>query len=147
MRGEDPINPADPDLPPRLREAIARLYDVPVRVPPEVDERVLSAARAGYARRSRSWRVVRWIGGAAAAAAVVALAVRMTVHSSTGPNPARPQVARVGDVNGDGKVDILDSFVVARRLADKQPVQPTWDVNGDGVVDQKDVDFIAHMAV
>ena len=90
--------------------------------------------------------MTRWIGAAAAAAAVVALAVRVA-HSPGPTGSPRPQLARLADVNHDGRVDILDAYLVARRIADKQPLDPAWDINGDGVVDQKDVDLIANMAV
>ncbi len=65
------------------------------------------------------------------------------VHPSQPSNP----VALVGDVNGDGKVDILDAYLVARAIATHASLNPAWDVNRDGVVDQKDVDWIANTSV
>ena len=53
-------------------------------------------------------------------------------------------------MDGNGRIDILDAFTVARALADKGrtgPLPAAWDVNGDGVVDQKDVDWLANAAV
>jgi hypothetical protein len=51
------------------------------------------------------------------------------------------------DLNGDGKVDILDAFMLARKLQDAHVSDPHLDVNGDGVFDQRDVEAIASHAV
>ena len=103
---------------------------------------ILSAARIRLSRRRRVVAIVRW-GFAAAAAALVVLVLRVNlVHA-----PSAPQVAQAGDINHDGRVDILDAYIVARGIAHHDPLPAQWDVNGDGVVDQKDVDFIANQAV
>lgn len=148
LEGEDPHG--DPQLPPKLREAIARLYEPTVEVPQRVDARVLAQARGSYARQRRRWLVARWAGAGLAAAAALALALHVFVaNPAPAPRPSGPpqQLARTGDINGDGRVNILDAYVVAYALARHQPLNPAWDVNGDGVIDQKDVDLIAHMAV
>jgi hypothetical protein len=141
----------DPQLPPELQDALARLHEQTVAVPRRVDARVLAQARLSYARQRRRWLAARWAGAALAAAAALALALHVFVaNPASGPHPtAAPphQLARLGDVNGDGHVNILDAYVVANALAHHQPLNPAWDVNGDGVIDQKDVDLIAHMAV
>ena len=87
-------------------------------------------------------RILRW--GSVAVAAMVLIAVARfnfmeKIHT--------PQVAIVGDINNDGRVDILDAFVVARGIAHHEQLPAAWDVNGDGVIDQKDVDLLAQMAV
>jgi hypothetical protein len=79
------------------------------------------------------------------------------------------------DIDHNGRVDILDAFLLARQIkaggqlggdrlvlpgvAPKAgspktdlsrfsgPVSPAWDFNGDGVIDQKDVDAVAMSAV
>ena len=51
------------------------------------------------------------------------------------------------DLTGDGKVDVLDAFFLARQIKNGGPLDLKWDVNGDGVVDQRDVDWIASKAV
>lgn len=131
------------DLAPRLKADLAALYGNSLRIPESMDRLIVSAARAGVARRRQSHRIVRWVGAAAAAAALV-IGLRIAlVHPSQAPNP----IALVGDVNGDGKVDILDAYVVARAIANHAPLNPAWDVNRDGVVDQKDVDWIANTSV
>src|ERR1051326_8657500 len=42
-----------------------------------------------------------------------------------------------------GKLDILDAFFMARKVADKEPLANEWDFNHDGIVDGKDVDVVA----
>jgi hypothetical protein len=79
----------------------------------------------------------------------VAAVVLITTRPHTPPQ-VTPHTALAGDINGDGRVDILDAYLVARTLADKSHTAPppaAWDVNRDGVVDQKDVDWIANAAV
>lgn len=51
------------------------------------------------------------------------------------------------DVNGDGAIDILDAFKLARTLEEKTPLAQGWDLNSDGVVNRADVDEAARMAV
>jgi hypothetical protein len=68
-------------------------------------------------------------------------------HVVVSPDPPNPNNATlVGDVNGDGKVDMRDVGEVA-RLFHAPPTDPLWnpkcDFNGDGKVDMKDVGLVA----
>jgi hypothetical protein len=139
----------DPQIPEKLRAAMVGLYDRPPGIPQRVDATILRDARAWYAGRRRWWLAARWAGAGLATAAALALAGRIYLaHPGTRPaaSPAR-QIARAGDIDGNGRVDIVDAYVVARAIAHHGPLERGWDVNGDGVVDQKDVDLIARMAV
>ncbi|MDB5171934.1 MAG: hypothetical protein JWN51_707 [Phycisphaerales bacterium] len=136
----------DDALPTRLRDDLLRLHAPAVPVPPRIDAAILSRAKADYARRLR-WRpVVRWTAVAASIAAIVAITftLRFMLH-----HPPSPQLARFapGDVDGNGRVDILDAYLLAKRMAAGAKTDPAWDVNGDGVVNQKDVEWIANRAV
>jgi len=55
-------------------------------------------------------------------------------------------VRLMGDVNGDGRVDLKDLALVARAFG-STPGSPNWnpaaDVNGDGVVNMKDIALVA----
>ncbi len=133
---------AEVELPAELRRAIADLDATPVAVPAHLDRMILSAARVRLARRKRAGHVLRW-GFAAAAAMALVVVGRFVLMEKAGT----AQVAVLGDANADGRVDILDAFVVARAIEHQEKLPPAWDVNGDGVVDQKDVDLIAQMAV
>lgn len=152
MGSHDPNPDAlDQDLPPRLREAIARLHGINIRVPSELDTAILTDAKRSFVRRRRAWMVIGrlTIGVAAAALVTIAMRVFMPAPSSHSPTAmAQPaKLYQLADVNHDGRVDILDAYFVARKIARHEPLDPAWDVNGDGVVDQKDVDLIATLAV
>ena len=58
------------------------------------------------------------------------------------PNPRLP-VDHPADVNGDGKVSILDMIQVVRSFGLLKPGGSTADVNGDEVVDIDDLIFVA----
>jgi hypothetical protein len=137
-----PTDPADDDLPPRLRDALARLDEPAVHVLPALDARILSRAKADYARRTRFRPALRWISAITAVAAAVAIAF---IVQATLLHPA-VHLAK-GDINGNGRIDMLDAYVLAKRVASGGKLDPAWDVNGDGMVDQKDVDWIASAAV
>jgi Dockerin type I domain len=139
----DPTSPDDADsaLPPRLHEALARL-DAPIDIPPTLDAEILSRAKADYARRLRFRLAARWVAAGASLAAAVAI---VFIVRATLLHPP-PPLAK-GDINGNGKVDMLDAYVLAKHLAAGDKIDPKWDMNGDGVVDQRDVDWIANHAV
>jgi hypothetical protein len=138
----------DPQLPASLRVAIRELHPA-VPTPPELDDRILGTARLTYHARQRRSGWVRGIAAGLAAAAAIAIAVRVFSPAAHSPPAAgqRPQLAQVADINHDGRVDILDAYTLARHLARHDALDHAWDINGDGVVDQKDVDLIAHLAV
>ena len=130
------------DLPPALADRLAGLYAPRIFVPPAADEQLLTGARSRFAavrRRRLVWqRVVPWT----AAAAVLLAAVLIYQPGAAGPAPPL-----AGDVDHNGRVDILDAFTVARHLETVAALQAQWDVTGDGAVDQRDVDAIAYLAV
>ena len=74
-----------------------------------------------------------------AAAAVLFLA--LSPKSIDGP---RETVAQ--NLDGNGRVDILDAFVMAREIRSGRG-QVIHDVNGDGQLDQADINEIAQRAV
>jgi hypothetical protein len=133
--------------PPALKGALSGMYGGTPAISREMDERILSAARDQRARRVRMRWVMRYaIGGIAAAAAVILIVINMQRDPGTQPG-GTPAVAIAEDLNRDGKLDILDAYLVAKSLANSEPLAKEWDVNGDGVVDAKDVDAVALAAV
>jgi len=132
----------DFELPPSLRDKIKAAHEVPP-VPPDLSARLLASAKASYALRLRRRRIVRWSALIGSAAAIIVLSLLLLIpnHSST------QHLAQIGDVNHDGRVDILDAYVVAKAISTGSKLDQAWDVNHDGVVDQKDVDWIAAAAV
>jgi hypothetical protein len=151
----------------RATEASLRGSAPPVGpVPPEIDKVILDAYRRAVppARKTvtfPAWR--RWaapaVGTAAAAALILALSGPVLKRTPSRDAVAPPQsaveelaadqgsVPAEGDINGDGTVDILDAFRLARVLQGPEGTSSRADLNRDGRVDFIDVDAVARRAV
>jgi hypothetical protein len=154
-----------------LAQALRGAYCGRVDVPAEVDDAMRARMHLPLARLRR--RRLLWLAVPAAAAATLAVALYFgsaTDRSTAGraPDARAPQVSlhvppadsaplqpaidagrhtRVEDVNGDGRVDIRDALVLARKLRAGGPLEGGWDLSGDGVVDRTDVERIAWLVV
>lgn len=142
---EHPNETSGPDLeaPSHLVRDMCALHGEGPQVPRRVDGAILGMARRRLARRRRPVRVLRWAAMGAAAAAVLVVAVTLTV------GPRREQAVAVAreDIDRSGTVDILDAFALARRIEAGPTPGREWDMNGDGAIDRKDVDVVAMAAV
>lgn len=158
------------EAPPKLVAALKQLPRESVFVPPTVDEALMKAARQHLGqpdkKRAKWFRLIPWTAATAGFAAAVLLAfphakdflgfgqsknaVRRGWKDAGGPGLASqsegPAFARE-DVNRDGAVDILDAFLIARKLQVAPSFDRKLDVNGDGVIDHRDIDAIAARAV
>ncbi len=106
-----PTNP-EPRIPDSLAGDLRSVYRSNLGVPASIDSAMLDLARRRPVRRRRvqPWVLVKWAG---VAAAVVAAFIVPTHLSRNSP---LPNVAlHSGDVNGDGLIDILDAFALARQ--------------------------------
>ena len=119
----------------KFSEDIKKLYKSSVMVPPEIDRAILDRATQKLSRPRKRFQLLRWLGPAAAAAAVIIFAV-VFMNQKTTP-----------DIDGNGRVDILDAFKLAKRIQTESKPSKKWDINGDGRVDSEDVDDIALVAV
>ena len=135
---------SDTDLhtqaPQALIDEIRALYGTRVPVPPEVDDAILAGVQRRFARRRRMARALRW--GLAGAAAAAVLLVAVTIWPGMRSLPAGRE-----DIDGNGQVNILDAFALARHIEKPEAVEAQWDLTGDGVVDGRDVDTVALAAV
>jgi len=146
------------DLPASLRDDLKRLYTPARPMPAEMDETIRFAAhqRLGDSRRTRRWA---WVGGAVAACFAI-FAVQHVIQPSRAPQvvqisselsrpqrPSSPGAPLREDVDGSGRVDILDAFVLARRIDGGAGVSESFDLTGDGQVNRFDVDAVAMAAV
>jgi hypothetical protein len=134
--------------PPRLKAGLSELFAAAPAMGREVDDRILGAIRNQAAARHRMRWVIRYaIGSLAAAAAVLVIAIK-TSHRDQPDVPApAAAVANAQDVNKDGKLDILDAYLMARKVEKKESLGSELDFNHDGVIDGKDVDVVAFGAV
>ncbi|HEV8291725.1 MAG TPA: dockerin type I repeat-containing protein [Tepidisphaeraceae bacterium] len=134
--------------PPRLRAGLTSIFGSTPAIGRSLDEQFLNAVRQESIRRNRMRWVIRYaIGSVAAAAAVVLIVIRTTHHDQPAINNPTASVATTEDVNRDGKLDILDAFLMARKVAANEHLTKEWDFNHDGTVDAKDVDVVAFAAV
>jgi|ERR1051326_532494 hypothetical protein len=163
-------NDEDFEASPKLTAAFKQLPAESIFVPSTVDEALMKAARLHLCRPEKgrvNWfRLMPWSVATAGLAAAVLLAYphakdflgfggsRKTVSrgwqstESSGTQSQGHGLANVTeDLNHDGKVDILDAFVLARKLQGIRISDPRLDVNGDGVVDRRDIETIAAHAV
>jgi hypothetical protein len=116
-----------------LLEGFSRLADrlTPPRL--EVPAAVKGELMA-LARPRRAWRPL-----VAAAAVLIGIS---GVWLAIGHRPAIP-----GDVDHNGRVDIIDAYALAVQLRSGLKPDPAFDVNGDGKVDERDVEEIARRSV
>lgn len=108
----DPTTDTPDTLPPAVLERLRRLDRAQPIVDPRTDRAVLDAAHAYFrARPSRSARSRRWTVPFAAAATLLLAAIVMRPFFVDTAVPARD------DVDGSGRVDILDVLALARERA------------------------------
>lgn len=93
------------------------------------------------------------VGMAAAIGLVVWINSFAPVHNEA---PSNVAVVLAGDIDSNGKVDILDAYQLQRRIEHFDleasidvgvSMVPEWDMNGDGQVNREDVAAIAMLAV
>lgn len=180
QRQDNSAESGEPGIPTGLADALRSLDAPPTKVPNIVDGRILADARRQIAEsRRRGRRRIRVIAGLAAAVVVVFVlpefmapvgppAERVAVRSDiTSADPSAVSVD--ADVDGNGRVDILDAMKLALRVSSQQgapdssPSQVAgdrsaavrdepanlrlWDMNRDGRLDRRDVDAVAMLAV
>lgn len=130
--------------PEKLVEALNHLQKERIFVPPPLDHAVLRGAREHLRRLERpqsGWKP--WLSWAAMAACL-ALGAWLGQRFM---NPTPGGSFDRADINSDGRVDILDAFVLAGKIQTGGTLDPRWDINGDGRVDRADVNAIAVRAV
>jgi len=142
----------------KLAEDLKGLFDSGLSVPPEVDWAIIDGAHRHLIRRGRRRPWPRWAAVAGAAAAVIIFAVVLETRFSRVSDTNRtsdksawaPEAAKAGlasDIDGNGRVNILDAFKLARRIESAGATEGKWDINGDGLVNRDDVDLVAFVAV
>lgn len=133
-------------------------------VPREIEATVLAAFRREAARAARRRAIPRAVPLAAAAALLLAALAGLFVAmrepardrarlasrgepSELGRRPPGTRRGERWDVDGDGRVNIADAYLLAVRVRRGGEIELRWDGNGDGVVDEADVDLVARESV
>ena len=156
MSDLQPDIPTDSDLqaPPEFARDLKAIYAPPSAIPPITDEAILARIRKHSIGRRRKRLLLRWAVPPAAAAAVIMCVVFnpfVTPGVEISPQSAgiwgTRQLADHRDIDGNGRVDILDALALARSIKHNRVAEQPWDFNGDGLIDRKDVDTIAQSAV
>ena len=144
----------DDDLPESIREALRSRFGASGVVPSATDEAILADARRQLSearpmvgrRRSKIFRLVGLTSTLAAAAVALMVWVRPPGGNEESQRPLASVNTLKEDVDGNGRVDILDAFAVARQLQRGDSVVAV-DLDGDGRTTQADVDALAQRAV
>jgi hypothetical protein len=124
--------------PAKLAEALRNFQKQRVLVPPPVDEKILAVAREHF-QQQQTRKIIsfpRWTA-LAASLALVSGAIYFT--------QTRNHKYAADDINRDGAVDILDAFVLAKKIEAGESRDA--DFNRDGTVDAQDVSAIASEVV
>ena len=145
---------SDLEIPSALLADLSALYDRPVAIPPEIDEKVRKAGWRHFSqRRRRRMLSIRWLAPLAAAAVVAVMLLSVSREgskpaltlSSTKMRRASQNLSR--DFDGDGRFDIVDVLALAQDLEQGMPIDMRWDANGDGIINGEDVDQLGQNAV
>ncbi len=154
MSDLQPDIPTDSDLqaPPAFTRDLKALYAPPSAIPPTTDQAILACTRQQRVSRRRKRLLLRWAVPPAAAAAVIMWVVFNPFvtpdhEGSPAGMVATRQLADHRDIDGNGRVNILDALALARSIKDNRVADQPWDFNGDGLIDRKDIDTVAQSAV
>lgn len=156
-------------LPTEIVDALRELDGPAVLPDAQHDADVFSGARQHLAplnrqRRNRRLFIGGGVGGALAAAAMIGIVVMlgpfredwsdfevaMDSAEETSIEESAPYIpdtdVAAGDLDANGRVNILDAYTLARRIEQGRANQ-SFDLDADGNVDQRDIDWIANQAV
>ena len=144
----DNLNAGEPGLAPGVERDLRELYAPRIAVPQFLDTAVLADAHRVLGRR----RVFAGWGTRAALGLAAMLALAATIQFVAGHRPTTAGLgptprALAGDIDADGRVDIVDAMVLAAAVRLEPMGGAARDVNGDGVIDERDVEAVARLAV
>jgi hypothetical protein len=144
-------NEIDPALEQQLSKALrGQSVQLVVKIPEHVDKAVLAMADAKAAQirdaiRLRITRVWRWSAAAAALVLITAGLSLTLLQERAGENKRLPHTT--AQTNRTERIDIVDAYMLASKLAAGENLSLEYDYNNDGCVDNADVDELARRAV
>ena len=157
FEGNSMNNEEEVPLPDSVKAALSSRYGTVPSVPAEVDAAILADARQHFqqhgpaSQRPRRWRRFATWQWTAIASSIAAACVAFVVWQPQ--ENLNEQFADIGatqqsqnsDVDRNGRIDILDAFVLARQMRDG--IGNGHDINHDGRFDQLDIDIVARESV
>jgi hypothetical protein len=147
----------------KFREDLSNIYRPAESVPPEVDRAVMDRANQHFAgqtfdksKQQRFRWASLWKIAAAAAVIIFAFSLELTWRSGVRESEVLNSSFKAlnTDIDRNGRVDILDAFILAKQIESTDQTEKDsslrkqgWDINGDGLINNKDVDEVAYAAV
>lgn len=153
----------DEVLPDVIIDGLRELDRVPFDVSPEQHNDILQSARehlkpSRLPRPVRRWRYIVAVTGSVCAALLVFGFMQLGTHDRFDQTAKLQMQADTlpdadtrnpKDIDENGTVDILDAYVMARRLQTNEHDEALnkWDFNSDGQLDEDDIQMVALEAV
>ena len=130
----------------RLSSDLKTLFEPKTPAADRVDRVVMDAARRRLTRPVPRRRRL-WVAGISAAAVVLFAVVLNGPWRTESTFLSVDAVEMPADVDGNGRIDILDAYRLARHIEWAGSPDMRWDQNHDGAVNADDVDLVASAAV
>ncbi len=130
----------------RLSDDLKTLFKPETPAADRVDRVVMDAARRRLTRPVPKRRRL-WVAGISAAAVVLLAVVLNGPWRTESTFLSVDAVEMPADVDGNGRIDILDAYRLARHVEGAGKPDMRWDQNHDGAVNADDVDLVASAAV
>ncbi len=172
MTSQDDSSFPEDTLPEAVIRQLQESDHVPFDVSADQHRQILQAARSSLPGHPRHRSARRWIKAAAVLSSVCAALLLVVTQlllpetteveqamevaaldSAPAPEAAKQEsAATMGfaadpkDIDENGTVDILDAYLLARRLESGES-EGHWDFNSDGELNKEDVRLVAQVAV
>ena len=122
-----------------LKDELRSAYGLPGQIPSSIRERLPAS------RPKKTVLLVRWQRAAIRIAAAVLLVIGAGYWLTRSEVQSVP--SQVADVNGDGRVDVLDGLMLARQIVSSSGAPEAGDVDRNGSVDVRDVSKLMETVV
>jgi hypothetical protein len=130
----------------------------PDNIPESLDNIILGHVKEKSREIRRARKVVRlfprWKWAAAAVMGVLVCVVTFNIFRSeisennTFKDNIAPMSSEISkDIDGNGRIDIIDAYIMDRRLMSGGSMPQKLDLNGDGYINHEDMVAIANSAV
>lgn len=148
------LNPEElddlPELPSGLASELKSRYGPVPEIPGVIDRAILADAQRhlsqAFPERLKANRKWQFAIVSSSVAAVCMLLIALNRQEPQQPANVARDLGSERDLDGNGRVDILDAFAIARAIRGGRN-QPKFDINSDGHVNQTDVNTMAQRAV